>query len=158
VPEVEEVWEGEPEAAVVESALRKARAAADPGALVIGCDTEVVLDTDILGKPSDEKHARDHLRRLSGRSHRVLSGLALVGPEPGRERTGVAGSTVAFAQLTEMELERYLRSGEWRERAGGYAIQGLGSTLVAKIDGDISNVIGLPIGLLLDLAPELVAR
>jgi nucleoside triphosphate pyrophosphatase len=158
VPEVEEVREGEPEAAVVESALRKARAAADPGALVIGCDTEVVLDTDILGKPSDEKHARDHLRRLSGRSHRVLSGLALVGPEPGRERTGVAGSTVAFAQLTEMELERYLRSGEWRERAGGYAIQGLGSTLVAKIDGDISNVIGLPIGLLLDLAPELVAR
>jgi septum formation protein len=158
VPEVEEVREGDPEEAVVESATRKARDALTEGALVIGCDTEVVLDGFILGKPGDEGGARDYLQRLSGRSHEVLSGLALVGPEPERVRRGVATSAVTFRELRSEEVERYLAFGEWRDRAGGYAIQGLGSTLVARVDGDISNVVGLPVGLLLELAPELTAR
>jgi septum formation protein len=156
VPEVEEVREGEPEAAVVDNALRKARAVAAPGALVLGCDTEVVLDGAILGKPGNEGEAGDYLQRLSGRSHEVMSGIALLGPEPDRARQGVATSAVTFRELGDDDMQRYLRSGEWRERAGGYAIQGLGSTLVARVDGDISNVIGLPVGLLIDLAPELL--
>ena len=85
----------------------------------------------------------------------MLSGLALLGPGEGQERTGRCSSRVTFRELGEAEIERYLASGEWRERAGGYAIQGLGSTLVAAVEGDIANVIGLPVGLLLELAPEL---
>jgi nucleoside triphosphate pyrophosphatase len=156
VPEVEEMREGEPEAAVVESAKRKALAVRAPGALVLGCDTEVVLDGGILGKPGDEAQARDYLNRLSGRSHRVLSGIVLIGPEAGRTRQGVATSVVTFRELSGEDVERYLRSGEWRERAGGYAVQGLGSTLVRRVDGDFSNVIGLPVSLLVELAPELL--
>jgi septum formation protein len=80
--------------------------------------------------------------------------LVVVG-EDGGERSGVCSSTVTFRQLGENEVERYLESGEWRGRAGGYALQGLGSTLVARVEGDVANVIGLPVGLLLELAPEL---
>jgi septum formation protein len=94
---------------------------------------------------------------LSGREHEVLSGLVVAG-EDGQERSGVCSSTVTFRQLGEKEVERYVDSGEWRERAGGYALQGLGSTLVARVEGDVANVIGLPIGLLLELAPELARR
>ena len=154
---VEEIVDGEPAAAVLANALLKARAIAEsaPGSLVIGCDTDVVLEASIIGKPEDEQMAREYLGRLSGRDHRVLSGLAIIGPEPEQVRSGVAESTVRFRELGGGEIERYLASGEWQGRAGGYAIQGRGSALVARVDGDISNVIGLPVGLLLDLAPEL---
>jgi septum formation protein len=140
---------------VLESARRKARAVHAPGALVIGCDTEVVLDGTALGKPDDEAAARTHLGRLAGRPHEVLSGLALLGPEPEQVREGVARSEVTFASLSDEAIDCYVASGEWRERAGGYAIQGLGSTLVERLEGDLSNVIGLPLRLLLELAPEL---
>jgi septum formation protein len=143
---------------VLESARRKARAVDAVGALVIGCDTEVVLDGTALGKPDDEAAARTHLGRLAGRSHEVLSGLALLGPEPEQVREGVERSEVTFATLSEADIDRYVASGEWRERAGGYAIQGLGSTLVERVEGDLSNVIGLPVGLLLELAPELAPQ
>ena len=84
----------------------------------------------------------------------MLSGLAIRGP--GEEvRTGVARSRVTFRMLDGAAVERYVVSGEWRERAGGYAVQGLGATLVERIEGDVSNVIGLPVGLLLELVPEL---
>lgn len=156
VPAVEELTEGEPEVVVVENARRKAQAVAEPGALVVGCDTEVLLDGEVLGKPSDEEQARTSLERLSGRTHDVLSGMVLLGPGEGDERTGVARSEVTFHNLDQASIDRYLRSGEWRERAGGYAIQGLGATLVAAVRGDISNVIGLPVGLFLELAPELL--
>lgn len=154
---VEELIDGDPAEVVLANALMKARAVADeaPGCLVIGCDTDVVLDGQVIGKPEDEDMARQYLGRLSGRSHTVLSGLAVVGPEPERIRTGVAESKVSFRELGESEVERYLASGEWRGRAGGYAIQGRGSALVAAVEGDVSNVIGLPVGLMLDLAPEL---
>jgi septum formation protein len=158
-PEVEEETEGEPRDLVVRNATRKAEAvAADhPGALVIAGDTEVVIDGEVLGQPEGEAEARAHLERLSGSEHHVLGGLALLGPDADQEpRTGVDVSTVAFRELDELLLDAYLASGEWRDRAGSYAIQGLGSALVDIVRGDVSNVIGLPVGLLLRLAPELV--
>jgi septum formation protein len=154
VPEVEEVGEGDPADAVLENARRKAAAANAPDALVIGCDTDVAVDGRALGKPADEAAAREFLELLSGRSHEVLSGLVLLGPETDRIREGVARTVVTFRTL-DAALGRYLSSGEWRERAGGYAIQGLGSTLAERIEGDLTNVIGLPLALLLELAPEL---
>jgi septum formation protein len=153
---VDEIAEGPPEDAVVENALRKARAgAADaPGALVLGVDTEVVLDGRVLGKPEDAGQARERLEALSGRTHEVLSGLALVEPG-GAERTALERSLVTFRELDPATLELYLDSEEWRDRAGGYAIQGLGSILIASLQGDFSNVVGLPVGALLGMAPEL---
>jgi septum formation protein len=119
-----------------------------------------VVDGRALGQPQFEGEARWCLEILSGRSHEVLGALALLGPdkEDGRpvERTGVESSRVTFGRLTDELIDAYLASGEWRGRAGGYAVQGLGSSLVAGIEGDVSNVIGLPVGLLLRLAPELV--
>ncbi|HEX2161633.1 MAG TPA: Maf family nucleotide pyrophosphatase [Thermoleophilaceae bacterium] len=151
VPEVEELGEGEPGAVVVENALRKARAAA--GQLVLGCDTEVVSDGRVYGKPRDEREAERFLRELSGREHQVVSGLALI--EAGRERTAASWTRVTFRELDEPTLRWYLASGEWRERAGGYAIQGRGAALVAAVAGDYLNVVGLPLATLLELKPSL---
>jgi septum formation protein len=160
--DVEEIREGEPREVVLANALAKARAVASrrrKPALVIAGDTEVVIDGRALGQPRFEGEARWCLEALSGRTHEVLGGLALLGPdrEDGelRERTGVASSRVSFPQLEPGLIDLYLASGEWRGRAGGYAVQGLGSALVASIDGDVSNVIGLSVPLLLRLAPEI---
>lgn len=152
---VEEITHGDPAEVVLANALLKARAVARPGFIVIGCDTDVVVEEHVIGKPEDEVRAREYLAQLSGRTHDVLSGLAVAGPDPDQIRTGVARSRVRFKELTPQEIDRYLASGEWRGRAGGYAIQGRGSALVAGVEGDIANVIGLPIGLLYELAPEL---
>jgi septum formation protein len=157
VPSVEEVTEGDPADIVLENARRKAAAVDAPAAFVIACDTDVVVEGRALGKPRDESQAREFLELLAGRTHQVLSGLVLLGPEPGRKREGVARSSVTLRPLDGAEIERYLASGEWHERAGGYAIQGLGSSLADRIEGDLSNVIGLPLALLLELAPELPA-
>jgi septum formation protein len=159
MPEVEEIQEGEPEQVVVENARRKARAvmsSVGAGATVLGADTEVVLDGRLLGKAADEIEARSHLESLSGSAHEVLGGLVLL-TVGGGERSGVAETSVTFKQLDEATLDLYISSGEWRDRAGAYAIQGLGSILVERVEGDLSNVVGLPVRLLLDLAPELVA-
>jgi septum formation protein len=161
VPAIEEETDGEPRDLVVRNALHKAEAVAAEhrDALVIAGDTEVVIDGEVLGQPDSEAEARSHLERLSGSEHHVLGGLALLGPDRAAEpRTGVDLSTVAFRELDTTLLDAYLASGEWRGRAGSYAIQGLGSALVDSVRGDVSNVIGLPVGLLLRLAPELVAR
>ena len=159
-PAIEEETGGEPRELVVRNALRKAEKVATdhPGALVIAGDTEVVIDGEVLGQPDTEAEARAHLERLSGSEHHVLGGLALIGPGDQEPRTGVDVSTVAFRELDESLLDAYLASGEWRGRAGSYAVQGLGSALVDNVRGDVSNVIGLPVGLLLRLAPELVGR
>ena len=158
VPEVEELSEGEPAEVVLENARRKARAGvalagAGPGDLVLGVDTDVAIDGALLGKAGSEAEARSRLEQLSGRVHEVLSGVVLI--DGARERAGVARSEVGFRQLEPGEIDLYLASGEWRDRAGAYAVQGLGSTLVKSLQGDLSNVIGLPIALLLQLAPEL---
>jgi septum formation protein len=121
---------------------------------VLGVDTDVVLDGRILGKPATEHDARERLEALSGRTHAVLSGVALVGDS---ERTALAASEVTFRDLADADVGRYVDSGEWRDRAGGYAIQGLGSTLVERLHGDFSNVVGLPLRTLLELEPGLLA-
>jgi septum formation protein len=160
--EIEETSEGEPRDVVLENALAKGRAVAErrrQGTLVIAGDTEVVVDGRVVGQPAFEGEARWCLETLSGRTHEVLGGLALVGPErvdgEPEVRIGVESSRVTFAKLGPELIDRYLASGEWRGRAGGYAVQGLGSALVDGIDGDVSNVIGLPVRLLIRLAPEL---
>jgi septum formation protein len=149
---VEELTGGDPEVEVLENARMKARAV-EAGGMVIACDTDVVLDGKALGKPADEVEAREHLDRMSGRAHEVLSGLVVLAD--GGERSGLERTTVVFKPLDEGVKERYVRFGEWRGRSGGYAIQTLGSTLVERIEGSVSNVVGLPVGLLLELAPEL---
>jgi septum formation protein len=155
VPGVEELTGGDPEAEVLENARMKAVAVERDG-LVIACDTDVVVDGRALGKPSDEAQARGYLELLSGRAHEVLSGLVVLSDEG--ERSGLERTTVVFRELSVGEKERYVRFGEWRGRSGGYAIQTLGSTLVERIEGSVSNVVGLPVGLLAELAPQLFAR
>jgi septum formation protein len=170
---VDELSDGDPERLVVENARRKARAVANgegeapagevfvlgaspsppTGRVVIACDTDVVLDGEVLGKPVDALEAREYLDRMSGRAHEVLSGLVIL--EGGGERSGLERTTVVFKQLSESEKERYVAFGEWQGRSGGYAIQTLGSTLVERVEGSVSNVVGLPVGLLFELAPRL---
>jgi septum formation protein len=175
VPGVEELTGGDPEHEVVENARLKAHAVgarvlsrrvhpsgspaggvqpSTPPARVIACDTDVVLDGRALGKPADEAESRAYLERMSGRAHEVLSGLVILDEEG--ERSGVERTTVVFKELGEAEIGRYVGFGEWRGRSGGYAIQTLGSTLVERVEGSVSNVVGLPVGLLVDLVPELL--
>ena len=148
---VEELESGEPGWLVVENALRKARSVS--GERVLGVDTEVFLDGRVFGKPADEAAARTMLLALSARAHQVWGGIAL--REGGDERTSVAVTTVRFRDLEPALLDWYLASGEWAERAGGYAIQGRGAALVESIEGDFWNVVGLPVPNLLELAADL---
>ncbi len=147
---------GDPHDVAVENALRKARAAARDCAneMVLGVDTLVALDGVIFGKPENQAAARSTLRALSGAAHRVVSGLALV------DRRGTATATavtrVSFRELDETILQWYLATGEWRGRAGAYAIQGAGAALVRAIEGDYENVVGLPLATLLDMLPQLL--
>jgi len=148
--------EGAPVAVAAENALRKALAGkARPEEVVLGVDTIVVTGLEIWGKPPNEDAARETLRRLAGRTHRVISGVALV-DEGGAVRADEAVTEVTFRTLDDAMIEWYLGSGEWDGRAGGYAIQGRGGALVERIDGDYLNVVGLPVGTLLGLWPDLL--
>lgn len=147
----EELVGSDPRSTVVENALRKARAVS--GDLVLGADTEVVLDGRVFGKASDASEAEVFLRRLSGRVHEVWGGIAL--RTEGNERTASAVTRVRFRRLEAADLAWYLGTGEWRDRAGAYAIQGRGAALVESIEGDYWNVVGLPVPELVKLAPDL---
>jgi septum formation protein len=145
---------GDPVAVAEENARRKALAVAatlggEP-AVVLGVDTLVAVGDEILGKPRDVFQAREYLGRLAGRTHQVVGGFAVVTPgEP-----PVCGSDVThvrFRAADAAELDRYVATGEWHGRAGGYAIQGVGAVLVGGIEGDYLNVVGLPLARLLDL-------
>jgi septum formation protein len=156
---------GDPREVALENALRKARAVAGQpaagGELVLGVDTLVALDGTIYGKPPDPAAARATLRALSGATHTVVSGLALLGGGGGGgggERCATAVTAVRFRDLDDATIDWYVGGEEWRERAGGYAIQGRGAALVAAIDGDYTNVVGLPVAALLELWPELLAQ
>jgi len=161
VSDASELEQGQDPAQVaVENALRKARAALCAGAseAVLGCDTIVVLDGVIYGKPPDEVAARETLRALGGRTHEVISGLALLLTSPAAEilqRTAVARTKVTFRALDRELLDWYVGTGEWRGRSGGYAIQGAGARLALAIDGEEENVVGLPLSRLVELDPEL---
>lgn len=155
--DVAELERGDPAEVAAENAMRKARAAQrlDTPEVVLGVDTLVTLSGEIYGKPADARQARATLGALSGATHRVLSGVALLLPG-GEERTAVASTKVTFRALNKELLEWYVAAQEWRGRSGGYAIQGKGSVLARAIEGDFQNVVGLPLGTLLDLYPELL--
>ncbi len=154
---VEEIEQGEPEQVAAENALLKARAAHTAGAreTVLGVDTLVALGTRIYGKPADERAACETLAALSAETHTVFSGLALLRGD--REQVGIARTEVVFRPCSTEMIDWYVASGEWRGRAGGYAIQGIGAVLVREIRGDYENVVGLPVAKLLDMAPELLS-
>jgi septum formation protein len=158
VSDAEELEQGEDPAAVaVENALRKARAVRRAGAVeaVLGCDTIVVLDGTIYGKPPDAEAARRTLTALGGRTHEVISGVAVLLGE--QERTAVARTRVTFRAIDAELLDSYVATEEWRGRSGGYAIQGAGAKLALAIDGEVENVVGLPLGALLELYPEIAS-
>jgi septum formation protein len=119
---------------------------------VLGVDTAVVLDGRVFGKPAGDGEAREMLAALAGRVHDVISGLCLAGP--GLEVVEHDVTRVQFRPLTGSEIEAYVASGEWEGRAGGYAIQGRGAALVARIEGDYLNVVGLPAALLVRVLSE----
>jgi septum formation protein len=149
---VEEETAGDPAAVAEANARRKAEAVG--GDLVLGADTIVALDGAILGKPRDAGQAREYVGRLNGRTHAVVGGIALV--EAGRTTTAVETTNVTFRAVDAATLDWYVATGEWQGRAGGYAIQGAGAALVAGIEGDYLNVVGLPLARLLDLKPDLL--
>jgi septum formation protein len=124
--------------------------------LTLGADTLVAVDGDILGKPRDAAEARDYLARLAGRTHQVVGGIAL-SRDGEIIDTAVEITQVHFREASDATLGWYVSTGEWQGRAGGYAIQGAGAALVAGIEGDYLNVVGLPLQRLLDLMPELLA-
>lgn len=119
-------------------------AAAQPGHLVLAADTVVAVGRRILPKTEDEASARRCLELLSGRRHRVLSAVTLIDPE-GRARHRLSTTIVAFKQLTTREIDAYLAGGEWRGKAGGYAIQGAAEAYVRFLSGSHSGVVGLPL-------------
>jgi septum formation protein len=131
----------------LERACGKAHSVEPDERPVLGVDTEVIFGGALLGKPANESEAEAMLERLSGTTHEVVSGLCL--RTFGWEETGVETTVVTFRELTPRDLAHYVASGEWEGRAGGYAIQGLGASLVEKIDGDFLNVVGLPGSLLI---------
>jgi septum formation protein len=130
---------------VARVALEKARAVQRqirPAVPVLGADTAVVVDAQILGKPRDAAHARDMLRLLSGRVHEVYSAVALAGTH---ESAAVNCTRVWFTTIGDSEIEAYWRSGEPRDKAGGYAVQGLAAAFITRLDGSYSGVMGLPL-------------
>jgi septum formation protein len=158
VADVEELADGPPAEVALENAFRKASAVErGPEETILGVDTLVTLGRRIYGKPVDEAEARATLTALAGRRHEVVSGLCAIGPD-GPPRTAAARTAVTFRSFGAALLEWYMAAGEWRERAGGYAIQGRGAALVERIDGDYFNVVGLPVAAVIDLLPQLLGE
>jgi nucleoside triphosphate pyrophosphatase len=156
--DVVEEDDGVPEVVASENALRKALAAgAREGEIVLGVDTLVATELEIWGKPPNADAAAETLRRLAGRTHRVVSGVALV-RATGDVQAATASTAVTFRPIDDGLLEWYIASGEWDGRAGAYAIQGRGAALVERIDGDYLNVVGLPVATLIGLWPGLLDR
>lgn len=140
-----------PDAYVQRLAREKARvvAARQPAAIVLGADTAVVVDRQILGKPAGNEDARRMLRLLAGRSHEVLTGVCMIAN--GMEQTRVDSTLVTVAALGDEEIGWYVASGEPADKAGAYAIQGLASRYISRIDGSYSNVVGLPVAVVYDM-------
>lgn len=123
--------------------------------LIIGADTVVSLDGNILGKPKNAAQAKEQLTLLSGREHIVITGLGLVDKEEGRTVSAMVQTIVYFQELTEREIDAYIATGEPLDKAGSYGIQGLGAIFVRRIEGDYFNVVGLPVAKLYSLLNEL---
>lgn len=146
-----------PRMVAVHNACGKAEAVLKkyPHAVVIGIDTVGVLRGKVFGKAKDREHARRMLLSLSGTVHRVISGMCVIDGESGARVVTAVTTKVHFKKLHEEELERYLDSGQWKGKAGSYAIQGRAKGFVKKIDGDLSNVVGIPIPQLLFILEKL---
>lgn len=149
-----------PDQTVSELALRKARHVYESldsktNAIVVGSDTVVVRDEDILGKPGDEREALQMILSLQSRSHRVYTGVACIDVITGQTLVQFRSTEVVMKPLSLEEAKAYVRSGEGLDKAGAYGIQGLGASLVTAIDGDYFNVVGLPLSLLADMLAEL---
>lgn len=153
---MEERDQGPAEEVALENALRKAEAVAahDREALVLAVDTVVSLDGRLYGKPQSVEDARRTLRQLGGRTHQVVSAVCV--HSHGQPRAATATTRVTFRPADERLIAWYLETGEWGGRAGGYAIQGRGAALIEAIEGDYTNVVGLPVATLLDLCPALL--
>ena len=145
-----------PDAYVQRLAADKAMrvAAVHPGRLVLGADTTVVVDGDVLGKPGTPAEAGHMLARLSGRTHVVLTGVCLVDTH-GRTQSDVVTTTVVFRSLSQAEIDEYVASGEPMDKAGAYAIQGSARQFITTIDGDHDNVVGLPLAIVRRLLQRL---
>ncbi len=156
--DIDEIEQGVAHEVARDNALAKALAGAArrPGETVLGVDTIVVCDGEILGKPPSAEGAKLTLKRLSGRTHEVVSGLALI--RSGNPQVVHEVTKVVFRELDDDIVQRYVQTGEWSGRAGGYAIQGQGAALVRRIEGDYLNVVGLPVTALLDLESSLMLR
>lgn len=137
-------------------AREKASVIHEPGAVTIGSDTIVVLDGDVLGKPRDRAHAVEMLRRLSGRSHTVMTGIAVCWED--RTASALEEVGVTFRRLAHDEIERYVDTGEPMDKAGAYGIQGFGATIVERVDGDYFAVMGLALNRLVSLCRSLGLR
>ena len=147
-PEVDELRlpEEEPYDYVERIARSKANAIAQPGAVVVGADTTVVIEGRVLGKPAHPDEARAMLRRLSGQTHDVLSGVAVAVMDPDLRTVSAVNSTlVRFLDLTDDEISDYVATGEPMDKAGAYALGGLGALFVERVDGSPSSVLGLPL-------------
>jgi len=152
-------WPGEDPRAHCERLAREevaAVAAQQPNAVVIGSDTIVILDGEVLGKPRDEAEARATLALLNGRSHVVMTAVAA--QWRGEERSAVEEVGVTFHELSAAEIAAYVATGEPMDKAGAYGIQGYGATIVARVDGDYFAVMGLPLQRLVRLLAELGVR
>ena len=154
--DVDELTHGDPDTVARANALRKAAAAMPTaGEVVLAVDTIVALDGELYGKPQSAAQAKRTLAALSGRTHTVISGLVLLeaGGEP---LVHSAATAVSFRELDQRLLDWYVATGEWQERSGGYAVQQAGGAIVRQIEGDYTNVVGLPLALLLDVWPSLL--
>jgi septum formation protein len=142
---------------VADLAYRKALTVSSrhPAGLVVGVDTVGADDRGIIGKPEGETEARAMLERLSGKSHQVVTGLAIIDTTTGAAARRLDISTVTFRSLSPATIERYIRTGEPLGKAGAYALQGLGAALIEKVEGDYHNVLGLSIAALVDALEEL---
>jgi septum formation protein len=145
----------DPRDTVIRLAREKAVERAHPGELVLAADTVVVIDGDLLGKPTDPEDARRMLGRINGREHTVFTAVTLEEPGRGRRASGVETSRVRMAALTPDEIAWYVDTGEPMDKAGSYAVQGIGALFVEEIHGNYTNVVGLPLPLTHRLFREL---
>jgi nucleoside triphosphate pyrophosphatase len=152
----ERVRDGEPPAEYVRRlAAEKSSAVMAADAIILGADTTVVVDGEILGKPRDDDEAAAMLRRLAGRHHEVLTGVSI---RQGAHEVGRVESTaVWFSVLTKEDIAWYVASGEGRDKAGAYAIQGLASRFIPRIEGSYANVVGLPVAVVAELLRSVLA-
>lgn len=151
---------GDPVSHVLELSRKKAESVAKKveNGLVLGADTIVVLDDKILGKPKDKKEAKSILKSLSGRYHKVYTGITLIHKKSGKTESDYGCTKVKFNQLKKEDILKYIATGEPLDKAGAYGIQGMGSFLVENIEGDLDNVIGLPLKKLKKLLEKFIEK